>query len=52
VGRALFWLGAAYGDFRVANEALVGLGELVAGILRGGNEDDERVGGGSCQGLA
>ena len=36
----------------VADEALVGLRELVAGILRGWNEDDERVGGGSCRGLA
>jgi hypothetical protein len=39
------WSDAAYGDFGVADEALVGLRELVAGILRGGAEDDERVGG-------
>jgi hypothetical protein len=46
------WSGATYGDFGVAEEAVVGLWRLVAGILRGGNEDDERVGGGSCEGLA
>ena len=45
------WSDAAYEDFGVADEALVGLRELVAGILRRGTEDDERVGGGSCEGL-
>jgi hypothetical protein len=42
-------VGCGYGDFGVADEALVGLRELVAGIVRGGNEDDELFWGGSAR---
>ena len=39
-----------YGDFGVADGALVGLREQVAGVVRGGKEDDEFFRGGSREG--
>ena len=40
---------ATYGDFGVADGALVGFRGLVAGIVPGGNKDDELFGGRGCE---
>ena len=51
-GRGAVWLGASYGDLRVADGSLVRLRGPEAAILIDGNVGDERVRSRAYEGLA